>query len=128
MQVNPTSTSAGYKMRFRTSGTDNTSNVYFSAGQFNYAYNGSHFSDSTNPSTISVAVGNIEDNGGSISVMEFLRPQVSGRSFVKGIAAGKFENRHFSICHDADAQFDSASFIMNSGTFSGKVMCYAYNQ
>jgi hypothetical protein len=126
-QLDSTSTGTDAKIRFRTSGTDNSSNVYYSSGQFNYAYNGANFSEGTNPSTISVPVATSEDNIGCLSIIDVMNPQVAIRTFAKGLSASKFNNRHFSICHDSTTQFDSLTYILGGGTGIGKVYAYGYN-
>ena len=123
------STQAGVTVRFRTSGTDNTSNVYYGAGQLNYAYNGSYFTDSANPSTQSqtlVGAEQISSLYGSLMVMEISNPFQSQLTVVKSQSNSSYANRHSNLTHNSTTSFDGMSFIYSSGNMTGKIQVYGY--
>ena len=117
------------KIRFRTSGADNTSNVYYSARQFNFAYNTSYFGDSVNPSTISTPITGFDFNTrGCQAVLEVSGPNKAKGTFVKNLGNYGYVNLHSNITHDSATQFDGISFILGTGTMTGQVSVYGYNK
>ena len=124
-----TSSSAGAEVfiRFRASGTDNSSNLYYSNRQGSFAYNTGHFSSSTNPGTQSIGIvaGDFTTRG-SLAVLEISSPFLTKGTFLKFISNWGYFNAHGSVMHDSTTQFDGISFYPNSGNETGIIRVYGY--
>lgn len=115
-------------VRMRASGTDNTSNVYYSARMGNFAYNTAFFGNATNPSTVSNAITGFDvTTRGCLAILEVSSPQEAKGTFIRTQGAWGYFNSVSSIFHDSATQFDSMTFIANAGNITGKVYAYGYN-
>ena len=121
------STGAECVVRFRTNGTDNSSNVYYGNRQGSYAYNTGHFSTSVNPSTSSTGVVATDfTSRGGLATMDISNPFEAKGTFVKFLTNYGYFQAHGAFMHDSATQFDGISFIPNSGTIIGNISVYGY--
>jgi len=115
-------------IRMRASGTDNSSNVYYSARMGNFAYNTAFFGNATNPGTSSNAITGFDlTTRGCQAILEVSSPQEAKGTFIRAQGNWGYFNSVSSITHDSATQFDSMSFIANAGNITGKVYAYGYN-
>lgn len=129
LQVDSSSTACDVNLRMRLSGTDDSNNLYYSARQANFTYNTAYFGAATNPgtSTIHFTFSDVATNG-CIGIVDIVSPQEAKRTKAKLLGMGTYTNAHAGFLHESNTQFDSMTFIASAGNFTGKVLCYGYNQ
>ncbi len=120
------STGVSVYMRLRTSGTDNSSNIYYQQQQFN---------SSTTVSTVRQTstqwtVGAAEATNANFSTLELFSPQTTTRTkglvtWVQGTITTP-ETLFQTMTHDSATQFDGVTIISSSGTITGTVRVYGY--
>jgi len=112
-------------VRFRTSGTDNsTSNYSFTSQRYNIAIN-----TITDTSTIGATSGTLNTAGGApVSfVMDVISPQVAEKTMLINRGVGDTgDNWTNTIVFTGTTVFDSMSFIASANNFTGTVKVYGY--
>ena len=120
------SAGAGLNLRFRTSGTDNTSSGYSWASRFNYSYNSGYFGSAGNPGT-SVEIGMQEiDAKGAASVLEIFEPFSSNRTMMNFAFNTIYRTGNGGCMYTNTTSFDGFTIYPASGTSTGTIRVYGY--
>ena len=123
--------SASTKLRFSTSGTDNTSSAYYTAMPGSRT-NGT-FAPITSAAQNAADVGRIENNSAQFQLMSFdiMNPQVTNMT---GFSMGAFiEDSSGPVGlgggggFNGSTQFDGITFYPTAGTMSGSIAIYGYS-
>jgi len=117
-------------LRWRASSADNTGNLYYAVTRSTDS-SGTNESASTAPSTSSAFLGkyNSDFNGVSFDIFE---PQVAsktlfnGTAFSRGSSAGGLAAVNFGGGYDGSNAFDGMTLIASSGTITGTLKIYGY--
>jgi hypothetical protein len=117
------------RLRLRISGVDTTTSTYT-----RYAFNSSATSLTNAPATeASFYIGGPDSTSTntSFAILEFFNPQVATRTQVKWdllTPIGNFYVGAAGLQTDAGSQFDSFNIFPASGTISGQMQIFGYNQ
>lgn len=115
------------RLRFRKTGTDNTSSTYYS-GIGNMGWTGVFNAGATSAAASSAVIMTMSTVYNTISMdltQPLVRPQVTGLSMQAGPEdRGSF----FSAFINTSDTFDSATFFPSAGTITGTVSVYGYNK
>ena len=126
--ITSASADANDYIRFRTSGTDNTTSAYYSAAK-SLSYGGTNVDTYASGDTLGYTFGH-GTGIGATRVWDIINPQVSAytlANFAGNIAfAGGGVFATGGVGFFATTSFDSMSFIPASGTITGSYKVYGY--
>jgi hypothetical protein len=123
--------SASTKLRFSTSGTDNTNSLYSTA--FPGSRTNGTFAPITSAAQNTADIGRIENNSTQVQVMAYdiMNPQLAVRTGFSGAAMIMDSTGYAGLggggAFDADTQFDGITFYPTAGTMSGSIAIYGYS-
>jgi hypothetical protein len=118
------SVGAGLSMRLRASGTDTSSNYAFQQ----FLGNNTSISGSRATSQTAMPVGTLQINLGASDTQLFSPALVSRTIFITNSydAAGNSIARDFRGAHQADVAHDGLTILVGSGTMTGTIRVYGY--
>ena len=122
------STNSDLNMRFRVSGTDNTTTNY------KWAYTGTSFLSpaAVNSGGTAVNLMRISASAGSLfrisSNIDVMQPQETERTTLSGSYCGEAHGGAVAGRFDATTAFDGFTLFVNAGTITGTVAVYGYKK
>lgn len=126
------STALNITGRLRANGADNTSTIY---GSTTWSGDTAVAASGTNSQNIWSALGQAfgTDMTRNIISMTLINPQINGRFtyghsiYISNISITPFPCQHY-MGTNVTTSFDSFTFGTNTGTISGSISCYGFNE
>lgn len=126
VQIGAGSTNADMETRLRSAGTDETGSVYrVSIDSLNDSSSPTR-TTFTSPSTTQIRTSNIGTGTNAMVAMDICRPQVATPTAITFSALGRDAYYHGAAGVQNNTQYDAITFYTTSGTFSGNVRVYGY--
>jgi hypothetical protein len=122
------STGGNINYRFRAAGTDNSTSNYQFTGLYSGTINNGTANGTNQAFATLVSINSSWQNGtGQLFIQAPQTTEVTTAHYAAGGQAGQIYSLSGTSFLNVNASFDGISFIMSSGTFTGNLQVFGYN-